>query len=150
MKAFSVVVFDIDGTIANNEHRRKWLEQSPKDWKRYNEGMADDGVYHDIVHLMYQLYYNNKIILCTGREETFREVTEEWLRKNDISEYVEEIYMRPAKDYRPDSVVKVELLQRIETAFWARPWLWIDDRQQVVDAIRAEGIRVLQVAPGNF
>ena len=149
MKAFSVVVFDIDGTIANNEPRRKWLEQSPKDWKRYNEGMAEDGVYHDIVHLMSQLYYNNKIILCTGREETFREVTEEWLEKNDISEYVDDIYMRPAKDYRSDAIVKVELLKKI-TYDYASPWLWIDDRQQVVDAIRAEGIRVLQVAPGDF
>jgi FMN phosphatase YigB (HAD superfamily) len=152
MNAFSVVVFDIDGTIANNEHRRKWLEQSPKDWKRYNEGMADDGVYHDIVHLMSQLYYNNKIILCTGREETFREVTDEWLCKNDIKQYVDPqgLWMRREKDYRPDSVVKVELLQRIETAFRTRPWMWFDDRQQVVDAIRAQGIRVLQVQPGDF
>jgi len=149
MDAFSVVVFDIDGTIANNSHRQKWLEQSPKDWKRYNEGMAEDGVYHDIVHLMSQLYYNNKVILCTGREDVYASVTERWLEKNDISEYVEDMYMRRAKDYRPDSVVKVELLERI-TYDYARPWMWFDDRQQVVDAIRAQGIRVLQVQEGNF
>jgi hypothetical protein len=59
------------------------------------------------------------------------------------------MYMRRAKDYRPDSVVKVELLERI-THDYARPWLWIDDRQQVVDAIRAQGVRVLQVAEGDF
>ena len=149
MDAFSVVVFDIDGTIANNTHRQKWLEQSPKDWKRYNEGMMEDGVYHDIVHLMSQLCWNNKIILCTGREDVYASVTEQWLQKNDISEYVEDMYMRRAKDYRPDSVVKVELLERI-THDHARPWMWFDDRQQVVDAIRAQGIRVLQVAEGDF
>jgi uncharacterized HAD superfamily protein len=149
MDAFSVVVFDIDGTIANNDHRRKWLEQSPKDWKRYNEGMLDDGVYHDIVHLMSQLYYNNKIILCTGREDVYASVTEQWLQKNDISQYVDDVYMRPEKDYRSDAIVKVELLEKI-TYDYARPWMWFDDRQQVVDAIRAQGIRVLQVQPGDF
>jgi FMN phosphatase YigB (HAD superfamily) len=149
MDAFSVVVFDIDGTIANNDHRKVWVEQSPKDWKRYNEGMLEDGVNHDIVHLMSQLYYNNRIILCTGREDVYAAETWQWLDKNDLTEYVEDMYMRRAKDYRPDSIVKVELLERI-TADYARPWLWVDDRQQVVDAIRAQGVRVLQVAEGDF
>jgi hypothetical protein len=57
--------------------------------------------------------------------------------------------MRAEKDYRKDSIVKVELLEQIRKDF-ANPWLWVDDRQQVVDAIRGEGIRVLQVAPGDF
>jgi phosphoglycolate phosphatase-like HAD superfamily hydrolase len=149
MDAFSVVVFDVDGTIANNDHRRLWLDREHKNWKRYNEGMAEDGVYHDIVHLMSQLSYNNKVILCTGREYTYHDVTRDWLRRNDISEYVHSMYMRPAGDYRSDAIVKVELLERI-TADHARPWLWVDDRQQVVDAIRAQGVRVLQVAEGDF
>jgi hypothetical protein len=149
MKAFSVIVFDIDGTIANNDHRKHFVEQKPKNWKRYNEGMLDDGVYHDIVYLMSQLSYNNNIILCTGREDIYAPVVQLWLEKNDISQYVDDIYMRPAKDYRSDAIVKVELLERI-THDYARPWMWFDDRQQVVDAIRAQGIRVLQVAEGNF
>jgi hypothetical protein len=57
--------------------------------------------------------------------------------------------MRSAGDYRQDSIVKVELLQQIREKH-GEPFLWIDDRQQVVDAIRAEGVRVLQVAPGDF
>jgi phosphoglycolate phosphatase-like HAD superfamily hydrolase len=149
MDAFSVVVFDIDGTIANNDHRKHYLNKSPKDWYRYNEGMLGDGVYHDIVHLMSQLSYNNKVILCTGREEVFAPVVWSWLQKNNLTEYVYDLYMRPTKDYRSDAIVKVELLEKI-THDYARPWMWFDDRQQVVDAIRAQGIRVLQVQPGDF
>lgn len=57
--------------------------------------------------------------------------------------------MRPAGDHRQDNIVKVELLAEIRKDF-GNPFLWFDDRNQVVDAIRAEGVRVLQVAPGDF
>ena len=42
-----------------------------------------------------------------------------------------------------------ELLQQIRDKY-GNPYLWFDDRQQVVDAIRAAGVKVLQVAPGDF
>jgi hypothetical protein len=57
--------------------------------------------------------------------------------------------MRAEKDNRKDSIVKVEFLHDI-TRDWGWPYLWVDDRQQVVDAIREQGVRVLQVAPGDF
>jgi FMN phosphatase YigB (HAD superfamily) len=143
------VVFDIDGTIADNSHRKQWVEQRPKDWKRYNENMVEDGVHEDIVSLMVMLSATNRIVLCTGREDVYAAETWLWLDKNDLAHLIHDIYMRPTKDYRSDAIVKVELLERI-TADYSRPWLWFDDRQQVVDAIRAQGIRVLQVAEGNF
>jgi hypothetical protein len=59
------------------------------------------------------------------------------------------LYMRSHSDHRQDSIVKVELLAQIRKDF-GEPYLWFDDRKQVVDAIRAEGVRVLQVAPGDF
>ena len=59
------------------------------------------------------------------------------------------LYMRQQGDYRQDSIVKVELLQQIRDKY-GNPYLWFDDRQQVVDAIRAAGVKVLQVAPGDF
>jgi len=66
-----------------------------------------------------------------------------------LSKYVHDMWMRGEKDYRSDAIVKVELLDDIKGNYGA-PFLWFDDRQQVVDAIRAQGIRVMQVAPGNF
>ena len=145
----NVVVFDIDGTIADNSHRQHHLMGENKDWKSYNATMADDTVNMDIAKLLLTLAMSNDIILCTGREEVYRDVTWEWLRKKDLARYIANMYMRPEKDYRSDATVKVELLRQIEMAY-GTPWLWFDDRNQVVDAIRAEGIRVLQVAPGDF
>jgi FMN phosphatase YigB (HAD superfamily) len=145
----SVVVFDIDGTIADNSHRQVHLMGDKKDWKSYNATMADDGLISDVARLLIELSEQHLIILCTAREDVYRSVTWTWLENNGLSDYIHDLWMREEKDYRSDAVVKVELLNDI-IGNYGKPWLWFDDRQQVVDAIRAEGIRVMQVAPGNF
>lgn len=144
-----VIVFDIDGTIANVEHRRHWVASKPKNWAAWNAAMHLDTV-HDDIKWMLESFHNRadtRIILCSGRGEETRAVTEQWLADNDI--YHDRLYMRSAKDNRKDSIVKVELLEQIRKDY-GEPFLWIDDRDQVVRAIRAEGVRVLQVCDGNF
>jgi hypothetical protein len=143
-----IIVFDIDGTLANVEHRRQFVASRPKNWAAWNAGMLKDTVHEDIVFILDTFRDTGDIvILCSGRGEETREDTEWWLEDNGIR--FEALFMRKAKDYRKDSIVKVELLQQIREQF-GEPFLWFDDRTQVVDAIRAEGIRVLQVAPGDF
>ena len=143
-----VIVFDIDGTIANVDHRRHWVATKPKNWAAWNAGMSNDTVHEDIVEMM-DLFADKdyQIILCSGRGDDTRAVTEKWLADNDIP--YNQLFMRRAGDYRKDSIVKVELLQQIRQ-WHGEPFIWFDDRQQVVDAIRAEGVRVCQVAPGDF
>lgn len=143
-----IVVCDIDGTIANVDHRRQFVASRPKNWAAWNAGMSRDTVHEDIVDLLVLFADANfTVILCSGRGEESRVVTEQWLEDNYIP--YQQLYMRSAGDNRKDSIVKVELLQQIREQ-WGDPFIWLDDRQQVVDAIRAEGVRVLQVAPGDF
>ena len=142
-----VVVFDLDGTLANADHRMQWVSSKPKNWAACDAAIPQDTVHTDIAWILDFLPLDTRVILCTGRSESVREVTEAWLRSNHI-EY-DALYMRPTGDFRKDSVVKVELLQQIINDY-DKTYLWFDDRQQVVDAIRAAGIRVLQVAPGDF
>jgi hypothetical protein len=143
-----IIVFDIDGTLANVDHRRQFVASRPKNWAAWNAGMKNDTVNEDIVFILDTfLDRGNTIIICSGRGEETREVTEQWLADQEIG--FTKLFMRKAKDYRKDSIVKVELLQQIREQF-GEPFLWFDDRMQVVEAIRAEGIRVLQVAPGDF
>jgi hypothetical protein len=143
-----IVVFDIDGTLANVDHRRQFVASRPKNWAAWNAGMKNDTVNEDIAFILDTFWEKgNTIILCSGRGEETREVTEQWLKDQELC--FTKLFMRKAKDYRKDSIVKVELLQQIREQF-GEPFLWFDDRTQVVDAIRAEGVRVLQVAPGDF
>jgi uncharacterized HAD superfamily protein len=148
MAVSKVIVFDIDGTVANNQHRIHWISSRPKNWKACDAAMHKDGCYDDIIWLLNSLRLpDTRIIFCTGRSEATRKVTEEWLKDN--IGYYDALYMRSSGDYRKDSIVKVELLHKI-TYDYTKPYIWFDDRQQVVDAIRNEGVRVLQVAPGDF
>ena len=144
-----IIVFDIDGTLANVNHRRQYVATKPKNWAAWNAAMVYDTVHDDIVWMLESFHRRNdtRIILCSGRGEETREVTERWLADNEI--YYDGLYMRSAKDNRKDSIVKVELLKQIVNDY-DFPFLWVDDRQQVVDAIRKQGVRVLQVAEGNF
>jgi phosphoglycolate phosphatase-like HAD superfamily hydrolase len=143
-----IIVFDIDGTLANIQHRRTFVASKPKNWKAFTAGIPNDTPYEDIVALA-QMFFalGNKVILCSGRGEESRDATEKQMK--DFGVDFNALYMRPAGDHRQDSIVKVELLAEIRKDF-GNPWLWFDDRNQVVDAIRAEGVRVLQVAPGDF
>ena len=144
-----IIVFDIDGTLANVDHRRQFVASRPKNWAAWNAGMANDTVNEDI-RWMLDSFVNRtgtKIVLCSGRGEETRAVTEQWLGDNRI--HFNALFMRSVKDHRKDSIVKVELLQQIREQ-WGEPFLWVDDRRQVVDAIRAEGVRVLQVEAGEF
>jgi phosphoglycolate phosphatase-like HAD superfamily hydrolase len=143
-----VIVFDIDGTLANIEHRRHLVEAKPKDWKAFNDGMVHDVPNDDVTDLLYLFYtQGHRIVLCTGRDSDYKQVTRDWLFKHEIP--FDAIYMRKSKDRRGDDIIKVELLEEIRRDF-GEPWLWFDDRNRVVNAIRAQGVRVMQVAPGDF
>lgn len=145
-----VIVFDIDGTLANIEHRRQFVASKPKNWKAFTAGIPNDTPHDEIVWLAKTFWEqgpNQKIILCSGRGEESREATVKQM--GDFGVRFHKLFMRQAKDYRRDDIVKVELLSQIREEF-GEPFLWFDDRQQVVDAIRAQGVKVLQVAPGDF
>lgn len=142
-----VFVFDVDGTLSNLEHRISHIQGSPKDWKTFNSLVEHDTPHEDIIWLSNVFAAHGRIIICTGREEVYLEQTANWLEKHGMG--FDAIYMRPAGDYRHDDIIKKELLEQIRKDY-GEPYMWFDDRSRVVDAIREEGIRVLQVAPGDF
>lgn len=148
MSALDCVVFDMDGTLANNSHRTHHLMQKPKNWDAYNATMADDVAHPHIVALAHMfLDAGTKILICTGREECYRGVTEEWLAAHGI-EWTR-LLMRPNKDYRADHIVKMEMLAELRRR-GHDPQIVVDDRSSVVAAWRAAGLTCLQCAPGEF
>ena len=143
----TVVVFDIDGTLADLTHRRHHVEAKPKNWSAFFEGMADDKPHGHMIWLARCVFGRCQIILCSGRNEAHREVTLAWLKKHKVP--FDDLFMRNDGDHRQDSIVKVELLEEIRGKY-GEPYIWFDDRQQVVDAIRKEGVKVCQVDEGAF
>lgn len=147
------VIFDVDGTIANTDHRNHYLKTHPRRWDDYKADALFDEPYQDIVWLLKTLRRAGcDIVLCTARTEDERSITEKWLasvaRILHIEDY-DKMYMRETEDRRDDSVVKLELLEQIRNDGYD-PVMVFDDRQRVVDAWRESGMRCLQVQPGDF
>lgn len=141
-------IVDIDGTVADNSARSQWVNYKPKNWKAYNSTMANDLPIDPVIEVVRSLHknINNNIIFCSGREETYRDITTEWL--NTYVFYPKNLYMRSLKDYRDDGIVKYELLLKIrEDGF--NPVAAFDDRQRVCRMWIENGIHLFDVSQGN-
>jgi hypothetical protein len=153
------IIVDIDGTLANVEHRRQYVASKPKNREKFHEGMVLDKLDEDIAALVESLWYRPSnpefyIVLASGRSEDHRIITADCLAKQRIypaSTYplgarfaYEHLYTRKSGDFRPDDIVKREILDQIrEDGF--EPYMAIDDRDRVVAMWRSNGIRALQV-----
>jgi hypothetical protein len=146
------VIFDVDGTLADVGHRVHHLEGEQKDWSAFFAAMRADPVIEPVARLAQILAAQrgsgmvDAVLVVTARPDTgnYKQVTEDWLAAAGI--VYDGIYMRAGGDFRPDPVVKAELLQNIlEDGF--DPFLVVDDRPQVVAMWRSFGLVCLQCAP---
>jgi FMN phosphatase YigB (HAD superfamily) len=135
-------IFDIDGTIADNSHRQQFVRSKPKNWKAYNSMMADDKPIDATIAVCNTLYTGADIILCTGRQEKDRKLTEDWLLAHKV-EY-DELFMRKTEDFRDDTIVKKEMLDKIRELGYAIVGAF-DDRPKVVAMWRTNGIFVFDI-----
>ncbi len=149
------IIIDIDGTLANIDHRRKYVVQTPKNWTKFNGLMSEDTVndWCDKIIDAFTGYYQAyplegfTVIIVTGRMEDYIEVTETWLEKNDIN--YDFLYMRKSNDYRDDDIIKQEIYNKYIKDKYDILFA-IDDRQRIVDMWRRNGITCLQCDVGNF
>ena len=90
----------------------------------------------------------HRVVYSTGRMEKGKDVTEKWLLKHRVP--TGPVYMRKDGDHREDYVVKAELLDTIRGTYPEEIGGAFEDRQQMADMYRARGIRVFQVAKGDY
>jgi len=145
-----LVVFDIDGTLADNHHRVHQVKSKPKNWPAYDAAIPDDTAIWPMAETFRALRLAGyDIIFVTGRSERSRKATVKWLDENDLHNSLSKIYMRPDGDYRSDDIVKCEILDQIIKEYGFKPDIWFDDRPRVVRAIRARGVFVVDVYQGE-
>ncbi len=149
---FDTIIFDIDGTLTNPEHRRTYLAGSRPDWGKFFDEMVNDPPLRDVC-LLAELLGDHPLVkqgavrlfLFSGRPETHRKETETQLLKYARSYFqaAEGLLMRAAGDNRQDTIVKYEMLEKIKSEGY-NPRLVIDDRPSVCDMWVEEGITCLQ------
>lgn len=142
----SFVIFDIDGSLANCEHRRHHVHGPHKNWTAFFEEACKDTVYEGVANTMHALQSAGETALVvSARPENYRDLTEIWLYENNI--VYTQLYMRKKGDFRPDDVIKKEILDQI-ILDWGKPWLAVDDRPRVLKMWAENGITTMQV--GNY
>ena len=141
-----IVIFDIDGTLADVSERVHHLEKKPKDWDAFFQGIPQDKAIRSMVRLCNILHESGlKILLCSGRSEQYRPETVEWLAQQGVEYH--ELILRRDNDKRSDAVAKREMLAGLDRS---KILFVVEDRNGVVEMWRSEGLVCLQCAPGEF
>lgn len=156
-----IALVDIDGTIADISHRLHYIksdgtkyipDDAPVDWDSFFNAMVDDIPIDGMCKLIQSLNHVYDIIYITGRPDSHRKQTEEWLNNHKFPLMLG-VYMRTTGDHRPDYLVKRELYEAVLKDMDAEPTdvkIAIEDRKQVVDMWRSLGILTLQPKDGDY
>ncbi|WP_280465803.1 AAA family ATPase, partial [Nocardia brasiliensis] len=124
---------DIDGTLA-----LKAPDRNIYDYTRVGEDIPNTHV----VEVVRKLAVDSRIIVLSGRDDSCKDATWEWLCRHEIP--FRELHMRPANDKRPDWQVKYEIFD--EALRWRFRILGaLDDRLQVCRLWRDLGVPLLRV-----
>lgn len=145
------IVCDLDGTLCDISHRTHWVQVPSgvrKNWDAFFSEVPNDTPNRPVLDLLYIVNEYSHIIFCSGRPERCRADTVEWLEKYYFPEGAYKLYMRKDDDFRRDDVVKQEILDKYIDK--ERVKFVLDDRDQVVDMWRRNGLTCLQVAEGDF
>lgn len=136
------IVFDLDGTLANIDHRMHYIEGDTKDWKSFFEACDKDSLIYKTRQIGRALFLleHHKVVILTGRSESVREKTENWLDEHDIR--YEELIMRPEGDFRHDYIFKKEWAEKVG---FENISMAFEDRQAVVDMWKNNGVFCFQV-----
>ena len=147
-----IVIFDLDGTLALIDDRRK-ISTKPNgkmDWDKFFDpkNIDMDLPNHTVIDMARMLDSTDKyqIFILSGRSDITRDATIDWLGRYGVP--YDDLIMRPKQHhFMPDNDLKQMWLDDIGVDNVA---MVFDDRQQVVDMWRDNGLTVFQVDKGDF
>jgi hypothetical protein len=135
------VIFDIDGVLANNDHRAHHLAPPDPDWDAFHEAMDLDDVYQEGWNLVRLLRQGYAIVLITGRPEKYRPHTVDWLDRRVIM--YSRLVMRPDADRSPGWQCKSEMIDVLRRDGYDFKMVF-EDNSATVDMYRARDIPCYQ------
>ena len=132
----TIVVFDVDGVLADVRHRLHHLDRRPKDWDAFFAAMDDDGPLPDGIAMAHaRAGEGHRIVYLTGRNEDYRALTRDWMARHGLPEG--RLVMRRNDDRRPARVFKPAALRHMTAQ--GRVVAVIADDRAVVDVLRRDG-----------
>lgn len=150
-------IFDLDGTLANIEHRLYLLaDKTDKDrWRNFYASCVADKPMPSAILTMGMISQFADVKIWTGRSDEVAKETVTWLAEHaglvvddPIAKGV--LRMRPDGDCRPDWELKQEWLEELPSLDRARLIAVFEDRSRVVEMYRGHGVQVFQVSKGEY
>jgi len=146
------VIFDLDGTLALIEKRRKLADKGngKMNWKVF---FAPENIQLDEPNIpVIKTFQAMKLAgfrvgIFSGRDAISKTETEIWLKKWGVD--YDFLRMRPQRDYTPDDVLKEAWLDELLND-GGEILCVFDDRDKVVKMWRDKGISCFQVNYGQF
>lgn len=131
-------IFDVDGTLALKGDRGIF------EYDKVHLDIANEPVMH-VLRMLADRDYN--IIICSGRNDDSYDLTSQWLINHDVK--YTSLFMRKTGDNRKDSIIKKEIFDNYIKGKYNVMGVF-DDRDQVVEMWRQEGLPCFQVNYGDF
>jgi len=135
-----IILFDIDGVLADYRHR---IGVDP-DSKKYNKLMEVDPLFDEGAWLLDGLataWSEHSILGLTGRHQSRESITRQWLEEWQLYKSFDGILYRPDEWVgKPDDKFKESIIKQLGIKNIA---LAVDDKPSVVDMYRKHGISCL-------
>lgn len=161
-----VVIFDVDGTLADSDERATWLNvckvckeriinhtagnhipiPGGKNHSAYFKGIDKDKPNVTVIQWAQRCFYGGYyVIIVSGRPaDIASDPTVEWLRRYGVQ--YEHIFMRPGREFKDDTLVKQDILDRILKWIPKEQILFtVDDRPRVIRMWKANGLTCYDV-----
>lgn len=137
-----VVICDLDGTLANIDHRLNLIYRKAPKWDEFHTKCSEDSVNIWCKNLIEVLFfYGYEVHIVSARPAFVYGATQTWLYNNAIPFTALHLL---GDGGTPDEKLKREWFKKQEGNFVKRVSFVLEDRQRVVDMWRDLGLICLQ------
>lgn len=134
------VIADLDGTLVDVSSIKHLVEGEDRHFHAFHAASKDCPPRPEVVDAVRAAHAAGRAVLVvTSREFIWRDLTLDWLQQHDVP--YDQLVMRIVGDYRPDHVVKAEMLDTLEADGFAVLEAW-EDSDDIVELWRSRGVTV--------
>lgn len=137
------VIVDLDGTLVDVRDIEHHVSGPEQDYAAFHAASADAPADAEVLTAVREVHASGlAVLVVTSREFVWRDLTLDWLVAHEVP--YDELVMRIVGDYRPDHVVKAEMLDRLEADGYVVQRAW-EDRDEIAELWAGRGIEVVRV-----
>jgi len=134
------VIADLDGTLVDVSSILHHVAGEERDFAAFHSASRDCPPRPEVVEAVRAAHEQGRAVLVvTSREFVWRDLTLDWLQQHDVP--YDQLVMRIVGDYRPDHVVKAEMLDQLEKDGYRVVEAW-EDAEDIADLWCSRGIDV--------